>query len=259
MDNLPVDGQDKLSRDAASWAKPVSKLKVDQLPEGATNINVEGLQVASPMQGFGQLWQKTFRVRLTGCKLSPPEVVQIWKKNFTRLQPEGNRFYPTPAGVTPGELMFIDSSVPVVPNTAGILPITTGVMVMYADDAMFTVITPEGHPESGWNTFSAYDDNGMVVAQIQSLTRATDPIYEFGFRFMGGSQMQDKTWSHVLRSLAKACGVYAEVSLEKQMIDSRLQWSAAKNIWKNAVLRTMLFRASAPLRWLRKRFSARIA
>jgi len=34
------------------------------------------------------------------------------------------------------------------------------------------VMTPEGHPESGWNTFSAYeDDDGRVVTQVQSLAR----------------------------------------------------------------------------------------
>jgi hypothetical protein len=45
---------------------PVTRLKVTELPPGASNINVDGHQPVSPMQGFGQLWQKTFRIRLKG-------------------------------------------------------------------------------------------------------------------------------------------------------------------------------------------------
>ena len=33
-------------------------------------------------------------------------------------------------------------------------------------------MTPEGHPESGWVTFSAADDAGAVVAQVQTMARA---------------------------------------------------------------------------------------
>jgi hypothetical protein len=58
-------------------------------------------------------------------------------------------------------------------------------MVLYADDESFTVITPEGHPESGWITFSAYQDDDDTVAQVQSLARANDPLYELGFRVLG--------------------------------------------------------------------------
>jgi hypothetical protein len=29
--------------------------------EGATNINVEGRRAVGPLQGFDQLWQKTYR------------------------------------------------------------------------------------------------------------------------------------------------------------------------------------------------------
>ena len=253
MSDTMSEPQVKNERVEEHWAPPMSTLKAREVPSGATNINVEGKQVVSPMQGFGQLWEKKFRVRMVGCKLTPAEVVKIWKANFTKFQPNYNRFHPTREGVTPGEVMFIDSAVPVVPGTPGLLPITTGVMVLYADDSSFTVITPEGHPESGWNTFSAYEQDGVTVAQIQTLTRATDPIYEFGYRFMGGAQMQDEIWTHVIRQLAKACGVQAEVESEKTLVDGSLQWDAAGNIWENAVFHTIFYRLGAPLRWARNR------
>ena len=43
-------------RDAASWAQPVSRLRVPELPSEAINLNVEGRKVVGPLQGFGQMW-----------------------------------------------------------------------------------------------------------------------------------------------------------------------------------------------------------
>lgn len=245
-------------RDLGNWAHPVSKLKVSEVPAGATNINMDGFQVQSPLQGFGALWQKTFRVRLPGCKLDPNEVMRVWKENFVAFQPEFNRFHPSPLGVSPGEVMFIDSAVPVAPNTPGVLPITTGILVMYSDENSFTVMTPEGHPESGWNTFTTFEEDGCTVAQIQSMTRATDPIYEFGFRFMGGNQMQDKTWTHMLRELSRAVDVQSEVTVSRSCLDNSVQWSQARNVWKNAIFRTMFYKIGTPIRWVRRQFSAKL-
>jgi hypothetical protein len=128
----------------------------------------------------------------------------------------------------------------------------TGVRVIYADDECFTVMTPEGHPESSWNTFSAHDDAGTTVAQIQSLARANDPIYELGFRIFG-SREQERIWNHVLTSLAAHVGVTAPVTLEKECVDPKVQWSHAKNVWHNAGLRSLFYALTAPFRRLRAR------
>ena len=58
-------------RDAGHWAKPVSTLHVESVPEGARNL-VEGKRLLGPLQGFGKMWQKTYRVRLEGLQLAPP-------------------------------------------------------------------------------------------------------------------------------------------------------------------------------------------
>ena len=44
-------------RDQESWAKSVSRLEVADVPEGATNINVAGRRLTSPIQGFGKMWR----------------------------------------------------------------------------------------------------------------------------------------------------------------------------------------------------------
>jgi len=241
-----------VSRENA-WARPVTRLTVADVPAGAINLNVEGRQVVGPLQGFGQMWQKTYRVRLSGAKVSSADVVSVWKEHFPRFQPPENNFYPSLTGIKPGEVVWTDSLLPVVPGLPGLVPIASGLMVLYADEVSFTVMTPEGFPESGWNTFSAYEEDGVTVAQVQSIARAADPIYEFGFRFMGGSQKQEKTWAQVLKSLAAHFGVKGQVQMEVTCVDPGLQWAQAKNVWRNAAIRTMLYMIAAPIRSVRRR------
>jgi hypothetical protein len=40
------------------------------------------------------------------------------------------------------------------------------VLVLYADDESFTLMTPEGHMLAGWITFSAERDGDGTVVQI---------------------------------------------------------------------------------------------
>src|SRR4030042_328906 len=140
------------------------------------NINVDGRQLAGPIQGFGQMWRKSFKVRLPGVQLSPAQVMEIWKQNFQNFQPPENVFYPTMQGIHPGEVLLIEGKVPPLPGLPKFLPVATGVLVLYADETMFTVMTPEGHPESGWNTFSVYEEDGTLIAETQSLCRPADPL-----------------------------------------------------------------------------------
>jgi hypothetical protein len=228
--------------DMPHWAQPVSKLKVQNIPGGAINLNVDGRQVVSPIQGFEPVWQKTYRVRLSGIDTSPAEVIRSWKANFQAFQPPENRFIPTLAGIQPGEVVLINATV------SG-FPVATGMLVLYVDDESFTLMTPEGHPESGWITFGAYEEDGSTVAQVQSLVRSTDPLYEFGFRFLGGAKQQEKIWHSVLESLAAHFGVRGQVQYFKVLIDPRFQWSQAKNVWKNAIVRSFFYQLATPLRW----------
>lgn len=231
-----------------TWATNVDRLKVSGAPAEADNLNVDGRHLTSPLNGFGQLWQKTYRVALTGVQVTPQEVVRLWKEKLPELMPDDSRFYPSISGVKPGEIVLINASLPMIP---GGMPVSTGVLILYADEFMFSVMTPEGHPEAGFNTFSAFEEDGVTYCQIQSLARANDPIYELGFRLMGGSKQQEKIWRHVLGQLSGKFGVAdPQVTLDKVCVDTRLQWKEAKNIWHNAVIRTTL---SLPGRLLKKK------
>ena len=233
------DGQSN-PRDKGFWAVGRNVLRVSDVPAGAVNLNVEGRRVVGALQGFGQLWQKTYTVRLTGAEVSPEEVVALWKREFPIFHPPESRFYPSLDGVAPGEIMLINASV------QG-MPVYTGVMILYSDDVSFTVMTAEGLPEAGWNTFSAYEEDGTTVVQIQSLARASDPIYEVGFRLFG-STAQERIWTYVLSTLAARFGVRERVHLEKTCVDPQLQWFRVANVWHNAGLRSVVYTIASHIR-----------
>ena len=170
-------------------------------------------------------------------------MIETWKDNFSSFWPKGNRFYGPITGIAPGEVAVINIS-------TGGMKLSTGVMVLYADEESFTFMTPEGHVFSGWITFSANESEGATVAQVQLLVRANDPLYEIGFR-LGGSKAEDKFWMHTLEALAEHFGVRGQVQLGVTCVDPRLQWSQAKNVWHNAGIRTGLYVGLAPLRWMR--------
>ena len=54
----------------------------------------------------------------------------------------------------------------------GGLKLSTGVLVLFADEESFTLMTPEGHMFAGWITFSSFVEDGETCAQAQVLMRA---------------------------------------------------------------------------------------
>jgi len=239
----PSPSRDEDPRDAA-WAQPVSRLKVEDVPAGATNINVDGRQVVGPLQGFGQLWQKTYSVRLVGLNTSPQAVMTAWKQNFPKFWPRGNHFYPSLVGIAPGEVALLSLAMP------GGVPMSTGMLVLYADDVSFTMMTPQGHMESGWITFSAFEEDGQTVAQVQSIARANDPMYEIGFMLFAHG-VQERFWHDTLSALSAYLGAPGlPLQMRKTCVDPRWQWSQAANIWHNAAVRTGMYMSLAPARWL---------
>jgi hypothetical protein len=242
--DLNVSGDQVESGDAAFWATSGSRLHLHlgAAPQGAVNLNVEGRMVTSPIQGFGKMWQKTYRARLAGVAVAPAEVIRTWKAHFSEFWPAGNRFYAPITGLEPGDVALINMRMP------GRTRLSTGVLVVYADDELFTLMTPQGHMLAGWITFSAYDDGGTTVAQVQVLIRASDPVYELALTAFAYRQ-EDRFWQHTLRQVAARFGVDAEPETKTLCIDSRRQWKRAGNIWHNAAIRTGVYTAITPVRW----------
>lgn len=237
-----------------TWAQPVERLSVPDLQAGAVNLNVHGRKISGPVQGFGQMWQKTYTVRLTGVTVSPQDVIQGWKENFASFWPKGNRFYGLPGAIAPGQVAVLNLSGPGGYNPPGGPLISTGIMVIYADDESFSFMTPQGHMFSGMITFSAYRQEQDTLAQIQALVRASDPMYELMLRLGIGHKMEDGFWKETLSNLAAHFGSPADPpQLRTVVVDPRLQWSESKNIWQNAAIRTTFYILGTPVRWLGKK------
>jgi hypothetical protein len=221
-------------RDRDNWAKKVERLEVESVPEGAKGQTVHGRKLMSPLQGFGQMWQKTYRVRVEDH--TPEQVIATWKAEYGDFWPKTNQFYAPLSGIAPGEVGLITGK-------SGPVKLSTGVMVLYADDRSFTYMTPEGHPFAGWITFSAHEDEDATTAQVQALIRANDPLYEVGFMVFGNRQ-EDKMWEHTLRSLARRLGSEHEPSTERVKVDKKREWKNFGNVRRNAML-TGMFRRKA--------------
>jgi hypothetical protein len=248
-----MNNQSEPSRNQESWAQPVDRLRVPDLQAGAVNLNVEGRKVTGPVQGFGQMWQKTYTNRLVGPQISPRALIQDWKENFASFWPQGNRFYGLSTAITPGQVAILNLAGPGGINPPGGPMISTGIVVIYADEESFSFMTPQGHMFAGMITFSAYRQEENTVAQIQALIRASDPIFELIFRLGLGHKMEDEFWLQTLRNLARHFDAPASApQLRRVLVDPRLQWSEARNVWHNAAIRTSFYILLTPLRWVRR-------
>ena len=225
-----------------TWAKPVDTLTAAGAPAEAANL-VDGKRLVSPVQGFGKMWQKTYRVELDGVQCSPAEVISEWKANFASFWPDQNWFYGPLTGIAPGEVAVLNLTMP------GRLKLSTGVFVLYADEESFTFMTPQGHMFSGWITFSASEAGGLTTAQVHILMRAHDPLSELGLTF-GGHRLEDRFWQKTLEALASHLGAEGEVEKEVVCVDRRRQWSRAANVWQSSAIRSGTYAATAPARAL---------
>ena len=248
MSDAPSEPVEEQDARRAGWAGPVSRLNVPDVPKGAVSFNVEGRRVTSPIQGFGKMWQKTYQVRIPGETVSPTDLIAMWKQRFPEFWPEGNTFYGPITGIEPGEVALLDVTLP------GKMRLSTGVLVLYADDESFTLMTPQGHMFAGWITFSARADADATVAQAQVLMRASDPIFELGL-MMGGHGQEDRFWQRTLTRVAEHYGHDAEVDTQVVCVDKRRQWGRWRNVWHSSAIRSTIYTMGAPGRAVKRLFS----
>lgn len=229
-----------------TWAKPIERLAMGEVPADAINLNVSGKRLAGPLQGFGKLWQKTYRIRFEGADPTPQDVVATWKKEFGTFWPPSARFYAPFSEIAPGEVGLINNDAP------GRQVLSTGVMVIYADDESFTFMTPEGHVFAAWITFSAEREaGGATVAQVQAIIRASDPLFEV-MLMMGGHEQENRHWETTLANLAARFGATGTPTTEQICVDSRRQWRHAGNIRHNSAIRSGLWMMTHPRRMFRR-------
>ena len=226
-------------RDSASWARKVDRLEVDHR-SGVRGTNVAGRRLTGPVQGFGKMWQKTYRMD-AGPEITPEQAIATWREHFPEFWPKGNRFAGALTGINPGDVALLDLSI------GGGVKLSTGVFVLYADAESFTLMTPQGHMFAGWITFSAEREGDTTAVQAQVLMRANDPLYEIAMT-LGGHRKEDKFWAATLTALGRRLGLPdPSVKTRSTCVDSKRQWRHSRNIWHNSMVRSVLQTISAPL------------
>jgi hypothetical protein len=226
------------------WAKPVGKLTVPTLPKEAINLNVQGRRPSSPVRGMGQLWQRTYQIRLEGAAVTPTELIAAWRQEFASFWPPGSHYYGSDGPVDAGDVAVLNLAGP-----AGMV-IATGIFVIYAGPESFCFLSVEGHMFGGMITFSAHNENGTTVAQVQALLRSSDPLYDLILRLGITTKAEDQFWIGTLENLAARFGAEGqEVIVHPLLLDPGMQWSEAKNLWHNSAIRTTLY---LPVHWVRR-------
>jgi hypothetical protein len=235
----PHDAAKAPPRDAASWARKVDRLEVGHRA-GVRGTNVAGRRLTGPVQGFGKMWQKTYRMD-AGPQITPDEAIATWREHFPEFWPKGNRFAGALTGINPGDVALLDLSI------GGGVKLSTGVFVLYADAESFTLMTPQGHMFAGWITFSAEREGDTTTVQAQVLMRANDPLYEIAMT-LGGHRKEDKFWAATLTALGRRLGLPdPRVETRSTCVDSKRQWRHARNVWHNSMVRSVLQMISAPV------------
>ena len=224
-------------RDAVHWARYSERIRVPDTSGAAPNV--EGRRMVGPLQGFGKMWQKTYKTRLEGVSVPPAEVVETLKQRFPEISGFGEGFRMPDGGLVPGAVALLGG--------------LSGVVVLYADAESFTYMTPEGHPFSGWITFSSYPDgDGTTVAQAQLLIRANDPIYELMMP-LGLHKIEDMTWQRTLGRIAAHFGAAGRIETRIICVDPKRQWQRYTNVRHNALILSVLHATTAPLRRMKRR------
>jgi anti-anti-sigma factor len=234
--NVPLPG----------WARSLDRLTLAAMPPSAMNINVEGRRLAGPVQGFGRLWEKRYRLHLAQTDLAPREIIAIWRAEFPDFWPEGNFLFPSAnAPIAPGTTALLNLSMP------GGLVLATGLMIIHADDTSFSFITAEGHILSGWITFSSAKLGDSTYIEVHPLFRSADPLMEMGFR-LGAALQEDRFWHESLTRFALRLGTHGDVAQRDVLHDDRVQWKRMANLRFSAAWRSAVY---MPVYLLKKWFS----
>jgi hypothetical protein len=199
------------------------------------NINVDGRRTSNPVEGFGRLWEKRYRLCLHDTDLDPRQIVSLWRSEFPDFWPKGNYLFPSGnASIAPGTTALLNLTLP------GGLVLATGLMVIYADDTSFSFMTAQGHILSGWITFRCFRKNGSTFIEVHPLFRASDTLMELGFRF-GAAAQEDQFWHETLGNLARRLGTHGEVAQQNILVDPNIQWNRFANIRYSAAIRSTLY------------------
>lgn len=192
--------------------------------------------------GFGELWRKTYTLRLEG-NVDPEELVTRWRSEVSSFWPNSTHLA-SRGRMARGRGLLLHVATPVG-------HMETALVVESLSPRSFQFGTMRGHMFAGTVTCSAGVDDSGGYAEVLTLFRTSDPLFEIGFK-LGGGKYEDWFWTNTLGNLAKTLGVHGRVLLRRERLDRRRRWQNALNVWSNAAIRTALAALGRRTAWMRK-------
>ena len=119
--------------------------------------------------------------------------------------------------------------------------LSSGVILVESNARGFTLITPKGHMLAGRLHFSTNAETGPTTAEVDMRIRAADPLFELGM-VLFGHRRENRFWEQTLRNLAASFNVPGELETLVICEDRGYQWSRARNILHNGLIRNGLVR-----------------
>jgi hypothetical protein len=158
-------------------------------------------EVQTPESGAGPLFHRRYRVRIRDSDLSADELVRRVAAEPDAVAPSEFATFRKLNG-SGGRMQVNDEYVV---RMAG--PWDGPVRVAKREGSMFRLVTLEGHLEAGQIEFRAYDDDDLVVFEIESWARSkdrlTDVLYD---RLRMSKEVQLHMWTSTLERIVKLSG-----------------------------------------------------
>jgi hypothetical protein len=162
---------------------------------------LERSEIQTPDDGAGPMFHRRYRVRIRGSELSPDELVQAVAADPDSVSPSEFATFRKLEGSEGG--MRINDEYVV--RMAG--PWDGPVRVAERQGTMFRLTTLEGHLEAGQIEFRAYEEDRLVVFEIESWARSKDRLTDILYdRLRMSKEVQLHMWTSTLERIAKLSG-----------------------------------------------------
>lgn len=157
-----------------------------------------GLQ--RPGDAVGPLTHRRYRIRIARAKLSPAQLIDVFRRDPNRLSPTSFAFFDPPPG---DEGMLVGDAFTV--RLPG--PWDGPVSVTRVAPTSVRLETRDGHLEAGWIEFSAYQVDRHTVFAIESLARSGDHAIDTLYHRLKIAKLtQTHMWVKVLEAAARVSG-----------------------------------------------------
>ena len=174
-------------------------LEIDSPPPLPAELQRSEIQ--TPEHGAGPLFHRRYRVRIRDSELSSDQLVRAVAADPDSVAPSEFATFRKLSGSE--HAMRVNDEYIV--RMAG--PWDGPVRVAQREGAMFRLATLEGHLEAGQIEFRGYEEDGLVVFEIESWARSKDRLTDLLYdRLRMSKEVQLHMWTSTLERVAELSG-----------------------------------------------------